>query len=236
MELDSESWKTKPTDRFVLKWVKCNLSARITPRLLGLEWLRPWMITACSTVLGVIAGVLFALGWGFLAGVTAVFSQVFDGVDGQFARLKDKQSPTGALLDSSLDRYTDGSLMIGMTVYLIRLPSILPIGLLLCIASLAIIGSNLVSYSAARAESLKIPLPPKPTLASKGTRTVVMALCGILTPFWPALPLAALCYIAVHTNLVFANRLVYALGARAETRPEGREGERPENAGGRRNR
>ena len=210
MTLDSESWKTKPTDRFVLKWVKCNLSARVTPRLLDLAWLEPWMITAFSTVLGITAGVLFALGWGFLAGVTAVFSQVLDGVDGQFARLTGKQSPTGALLDSSLDRYADGSLMIGMTVYLIRLPSTLPMGLLLCIASLAIMGSNLVSYSAARAESLKIPLPDKPTLASKGTRTMTMAFCGILTPLWSPLPLAALCYIAVHTNLVFANRLIHA--------------------------
>ena len=24
-------WKTKPTDRFVLRWIKLNLSARITP-------------------------------------------------------------------------------------------------------------------------------------------------------------------------------------------------------------
>jgi phosphatidylglycerophosphate synthase len=168
------------------------------------------MITACSTVLGAIAGVLFALGWGFLAGVTAIFSQVLDGVDGQFARLTERQSPTGALLDSSLDRYADGSLMIGMTIYLARLPAPLPTWQVVCLASLAILGSNLVSYSAARAESLKIPLPPKPTVASKGTRTVTMALCGILTPFWPALPLAALCYIAIHTNLVFANRLIHA--------------------------
>jgi hypothetical protein len=38
-----------------------------------------------------------------------------------------------------------------------------------------------------------------------------MALCGILTPLWPALPLVALCYLAVHTNLVVANRLAHAV-------------------------
>ena len=211
MPSDTESWKTKPTDRFVLKWVKCHLSARVTPRLLKLEWLRPLMITASSAVLGVLAGVLFGLGWGFAAGVTAVISQVLDGVDGQFARLTGRQSPTGALLDSALDRYADGSLMIGMTVYLIRLPAPLPAWQVLCIASLAIMGSNLVSYSAARAGILQLPIPSKHTLASKGTRTMTMALCGILTPFWPALPLAALCYLAVHTNLVVANRLTHAL-------------------------
>ena len=210
MALDSESWKTKPTDRFVLKWVKCHLSARVTPRLVNLKWLHPWMVTVSSTAIGVLAGVMFGLGWGLAAGITAVVSQVLDGVDGQLARLTHRQSPSGALLDSALDRYSDGALMIGMTVYLIRLPAPLPPWQVLFIAALAILGSNLVSYSAARAEGLGLSLPSKHTLASKGTRTMAMALCGLLTPLWPALPLAALCYLAVHTNLVVANRLIHA--------------------------
>jgi phosphatidylglycerophosphate synthase len=171
------------------------------------------MITSLSAFLGVMAGVLFGLGWGFLAGLTAVIAQVLDGVDGQFARLTGRQGATGALLDSMLDRYADGSLMIGMTVYLIQLPTRFLDWQVLCIASLAIMGGNLVSYSAARAEGLELPLPPKHTLASKGTRTMTMALCGILTPLWPELPLAALCYIAVHTNLVVAHRLNHAIRA-----------------------
>jgi hypothetical protein len=40
---------------------------------------------------------------------------------------------------------------------------------------------------------------------------MTMALCGILTPLWPALPLPALCYLAVHTNLVVADRLNHAI-------------------------
>jgi len=28
-------WQTKPTDRFVLKWIKTRLSARITPHLVS---------------------------------------------------------------------------------------------------------------------------------------------------------------------------------------------------------
>lgn len=212
---DADSWKTKPSDRFILKWVKCRLSAHVTPRLLGISWLRPWMITAFAAALGVLAGLLFALGRGLAGGLTALIAQVFDGVDGQFARLTGTDKPTGAFLDSALDRYADGSLLIGVTVYLIRLTSPLPVWQIVCIASLAIMGSNLVSYSAARAASLNLPLPPKPTLASKGTRTVAMALCGILSPLWPALPLAALAYVAVHTNLVFAARLNHAFKAQA---------------------
>jgi|GEM_PF-4374121 len=55
MSLDSESWKTKPTDRFVLKWVKLHLSACVTPKLLNLDGLHPWMITVCSAAFGVLA-------------------------------------------------------------------------------------------------------------------------------------------------------------------------------------
>ncbi len=218
MVMETDSWKTKPTDRFVLKWIKCHLSARVTLRLLRLRRLRPWMITVSSAVLGVTSGILFGLGWAFTAGATAVVSQVLDGVDGQFARLTGRQSRAGALLDSSLDRYGDASLMIGITVYLFRLPAPLPAWQVLCIASLAIMGANLVSYSAARSQGLQLPLPGRPTLASKGTRTMAMALSGILTPIWPALPLLALCYLAVHTNLVVANRLVHAV--RHESRGE----------------
>ncbi|MFC1836022.1 hypothetical protein ACFL2Q_15100 [Thermodesulfobacteriota bacterium] len=43
---------TKPTDRFVLKWIKCHLSAQITSRLVHFKWLRPWMITIVAALTG----------------------------------------------------------------------------------------------------------------------------------------------------------------------------------------
>ena len=54
-QMENDSWKTKPTDRFVLKWIKLNLSARITPRLLVWPWLSPWQITLSSALLGSLA-------------------------------------------------------------------------------------------------------------------------------------------------------------------------------------
>jgi hypothetical protein len=79
----SEGWQTKSSDRFVLKWIKLTLSARITPKLLGFSWLRHWCITVTSMALGMAAGLSFAAGWGVLAGLLAAISQVLDGVDGQ---------------------------------------------------------------------------------------------------------------------------------------------------------
>ncbi|MFH1624398.1 MAG: CDP-alcohol phosphatidyltransferase family protein [Pseudomonadota bacterium] len=205
--LGANSWKTKPTDRFVLKWIKCHLSARITPQLVLVPWLRPWMITISSAILGVLGGTVFALGSAWVAGLIAAVSQILDGVDGQFARLTGRESTAGAFLDSVLDRFPDGAMVIGMVIYVIRLPVSLPLWLLLALGSLALIGSNLISYSSARADCLGIDLG-KPTLASKGTRTTVMILCGLGSLIWPSMPIVAVGYLVVHPNLVVANRLI----------------------------
>ena len=208
-ERTMDEWKTKPSDRFILKWIKVEISARITPRLIHLQRLRPWMITLCSTTVGVFAGVVFALGSGFLAGLLAACAQVLDGVDGQFSRLTCMQSRGGAFLDSVLDRYFDAALVIGLTIYLIRLPGDLPVPFVLVMAFFAVSGSSLISYTTARAESLGIPLG-KPTLASKGTRTSVIVLCGWASLFWPPAPILALAYLVVHPNIVVFRRLFIA--------------------------
>lgn len=205
----SRQWKTKPSDRFVLKWIKVNLSARITPRLISLQWLRPWMITLSSTLIGVFAGVVFALGAGWIAGFLAAFSQVLDGVDGQFARLAGMQSKAGAFLDSVLDRYFDVALIIGLLVYLVRLPVKLPIPVLLMLAFLALSGSSLISYTTARAESLGLSMG-KPTFASKGTRTSVIVICAWASFFWPTAPLLSLIYLVAHPNIAVLRRILLA--------------------------
>lgn len=213
MSIDTKTatpdWQTKPSDRFVLRWIKVHLSARITPHLLSWNGLEPWMITLFSSTLGVLGGAVFALGWGWLAGSIAACAQVLDGVDGQFARITGKQSKGGAFWDSVLDRYADGAMMIGLIIYLVRLPFPLPLWVILISGALALIGSNLISYSSARAESLGIDLG-KPTLASKGTRTSVLILCAWGSLIWPKLPILALLYLAIHPNVEVIRRLARA--------------------------
>lgn len=208
-EQATSDWKTKPTDRFILKWIKINLSSRITLKIVSLRWLSPWMITLLSTCFGVLAGVVFAAGWGWIAAFLAAFAQVMDGVDGQFSRLTGMQSKGGAFLDSVLDRYADAALMIGLIIYLIRLPAGYPLWLLLVTGFFALCGSSLVSYTTARAENLRIQMG-KPTLASKGTRTSIIALCGWASVIWPSAPLLSLGYLAVHPNIVVMRRIFLA--------------------------
>lgn len=205
--MGNRAWTTKPTDRFILKWVKVNLSARITPRLTLWPWIAPWHITLASAILGCLAGFVFAMGIGWLAGVIAAFSQVLDGVDGQLARMTGRASKSGAFWDSVLDRYSDGAMVIGMIVYLVRLPFPLEPWLLILVGAMALVGSNLISYSSARAEVLSLDLG-KPTLASKGTRFSVMILCAFLSVLWSGMPILALFYLALHPNGVVVYRLL----------------------------
>ncbi len=202
-----QGWETKPTDRFVLRWIKIHCSARITPRLVDLPGLHPWMVTLASAGIGVLAGFLFACGWGWGAGLLAACAQVLDGVDGQLARITGRQSRGGAFWDSVLDRYADGAMVIGLTLYLVRQPTPLPLPLLLVLGTFALIGSNLISYSSARAEGLGIDLGP-PTLASKGTRSAIMILGALGSALHGFFPLMSLLLLFVITNGVVVSRLL----------------------------
>ncbi len=211
------SWRTKPTDRFVLRFIKVHLSARVTPLLVRFSWLSPWMITVGSTVLGVLAGSAYAVEQGFVGGVLAGVSPILDGVDGQFARLTGRASRAGAFLDSVLDRYADGALVIGLALYVHGVESWVPTWVCGGLGFLALAGSGLISYTSARAESLGIDFGA-PTLASKGTRTTMIALSGLLSPLWAHGPFCALVYLVVHTNSVVLYRIFRAQSGAA---PEG---------------
>ena len=205
-----QNWKNKPTDRFILKWVKLNLSARVTPRIAELAFVKPWMITILSLLLGVYAGYVYARGCAFGAGLIALVSQILDGVDGQLARLKGLQSNGGAFLDSVLDRYTDGALVIGLTIYNVNTNPQIGFGLIAFIGAAAIIGSGLISYSSSRAENLNLEMG-RPTLASKGTRTMITIACALLSPISGLIPFVGLLYLAVHTNAVVIWRIAKAV-------------------------
>ena len=162
------------------------------------------MVTVASMTMGVLAGFILAEGWAFLAGIIAAMAQILDGVDGQFARVTGQQSRGGAFLDSVLDRYADGFLVIGLIIFNGRTG--FPMWLLIPLGGLALIGSSLISYTSARAENLGIHFG-KPTLAGKGTRTTVIAVSCILSPIVNFLPVIALCYLALHASVVVLYRI-----------------------------
>jgi CDP-diacylglycerol---glycerol-3-phosphate 3-phosphatidyltransferase len=107
----------------------------------------PNHITVAGMLLSLAAGVLFAIGEIFWGGMLLWASALMDPIDGTVARLSGKASRFGALLDSSLDRYSELFIFFGLMVYFKN-------GRMLIVVMLALMGSIMVSYVKARAESL----------------------------------------------------------------------------------
>ncbi len=209
------NWKTKPTDRFALRFIKLYLSAPVSIRLARLfPNIKPAVLTYSAAGLGVCGGVAFGLGWAWLGGLLAALAQVLDGVDGQVARLTGRVTARGALLDSVADRYMDFALLFGIFFYCVRYSTgigytggIFSTEWLFIIAALATAGSSQISYFTARGASLNLDFK-RPEYAGKGSRTTVVIICGLLAPLWVHFPLLALLYLAIHPNLALIISMV----------------------------
>ena len=115
------SWKTKPTDRFVLRFIKVYVSAPVSALLVHtMPEIRPAVLTSVAACVGISGGIAFGLGLAWIGALLAAVAQILDGVDGQVARLTDKVSSEGAFLDSVLDRYMDFALLFGILLHCLR--------------------------------------------------------------------------------------------------------------------
>ena len=219
------SWKTKPTDRFVLRFIKVYVSAPVSAVLVHtMPEIRPAALTLVAACLGISGGIAFGLGLAWIGALLAAVAQILDGVDGQVARLTDKVSSEGAFLDSVLDRYMDVSLLFGILLHCLRYSGGVGLGgviispvWLIVLTGLAAAGCSQVSYATARAESLKLDYR-RPEYAGKGSRTTVIIICGLLTPFWIHFPLIALIYLALHPNLAVIISLLRLQGSGRDIR------------------
>jgi CDP-diacylglycerol--glycerol-3-phosphate 3-phosphatidyltransferase len=115
----------------------------------------PNAITTVGTLLTVAAGVVYGTGHIMTAGWIMAVTAFFDVVDGEVARRTGRSTVFGAFYDSTLDRVADGALMAGLTVFYATNPIHHNIYMMV-ICLVGIIGTFLVSYTRARAESLGI--------------------------------------------------------------------------------
>src|SRR3981081_3776494 len=115
----------------------------------------PNTITTVGTLLTMPACVVDPAGHIRTAGWLMSVTAVFDVIDGQVARRTGKSTVFGAFYDSTLDRVADGALMAGLTVFYMTNPVHYNIYMVV-VCLVGIIGTFLVSYTRARAESLGI--------------------------------------------------------------------------------
>ncbi len=115
--------------------------------------INPNLLTVIGVSINVLSGVLFGLGHFFWAGVILIVANLFDMLDGQVARLSGRVTRFGGFLDSSLDRLSDMVVFVGLMVFYAR-DTQYHSTLNVFLAGAAMMGSVMVSYASARAESL----------------------------------------------------------------------------------
>jgi CDP-diacylglycerol--glycerol-3-phosphate 3-phosphatidyltransferase len=112
--------------------------------------IHPNVLTFVGVVINVAAAWALGLGRFLLAGVIMIAANIFDFIDGKVAHQLQLQSRFGAFWDSTLDRFSDLALLVG----LIFLYSKLGRSDYVMVAALTLIFSIMTSYTRARAESL----------------------------------------------------------------------------------
>ncbi len=114
--------------------------------------LRPNHLTVLGLGVSFLAASAFVAGRTRAAGLLLVVAGLCDFFDGALARVSGQVTAFGAFLDSVIDRYSDLLVMLGIVVLFARTPHAR--GAVVAMAGL--IGSMMVSYTRARAESIGV--------------------------------------------------------------------------------
>ena len=182
-----------------------NIARHITRpvvQLLAKTPLTPDILTWFGFLIAVAAAVMVASEHLFAAGFVVLFGGFFDMLDGALARLTNRTTRFGAVLDSTLDRLSEAVVLIGILVFYAGEQSFA--GTL--VVGLAWAGSLLVSYIRARAEA--IGLDCQRGLFTRPERVVILTLGLLLSQFNNAL-LIAMAVIAVMSFFTAGQRLYH---------------------------
>jgi CDP-diacylglycerol---glycerol-3-phosphate 3-phosphatidyltransferase len=180
-------------------WVRRRAEALMSA--LGRIPVSPNQITVIGVALTFVAAVLAAFGYLRWAGVVLIFAGTFDILDGALARSSGRAYPYGAFLDSTLDRYSEGAIYIGLAAYFASTTGPLQRWLLLATVA-ALAGSFLVSYVRARAQSLGFTC--ESGLFARPER-VVVTVVGLI--FGGAVLYGIVFLLAILTNLTALQRI-----------------------------
>jgi len=182
---------TRPVERLV------RLFAHVSPDVL----------TITGLALNGVACAFFAFAGGKdyrnalllqVGGLVALVASIFDMLDGRVARLRGRETKFGAFLDSTMDRYSDMVLFMGLMILYARVDRT-PQMVLVWVAAF---GSFMTSYARARAESL---IPRCTVGLLERPERIVLLVVGALTNRM----VAVLWIIAVLSNVTAVQRVVY---------------------------
>jgi len=174
-----------------------RVSDPIARTLLGVR-VRPNQLTVLGLSCSVVSAAAFAGGRGRLGGFLLILAGALDILDGALARVSGQGSPFGAFLDSVLDRYSDLLVLSGIVLLFMRVGGVTEVAAALA----AVIGTVMVSYTRARAESVGVEC--RVGLMERGERLLVLIVGALLDLLVPAVWV-----VAVGANLTAVHRILH---------------------------
>jgi phosphatidylglycerophosphate synthase len=164
----------------------------------------PNQLTAIGFSLNIVAAVLLFEELYVVAGIVFLVGSIIDILDGALARLRDQATQFGAFIDSTTDRVSEGFVLGAAALVLARQGTTWGVAAIF----VALVGSFLVSYTRARAESLG--LDGKAGLMGRAERVVLLGAILLFSPFgvlpWGIAVLAVLTTLTVGQRIYSVHR------------------------------
>jgi len=163
-------------------------------RLISRTGVSPNILTFTGFLAALALACILASGHERVAGLLMIPVGLFDALDGALARAKNEVTPFGAFFDSTLDRFSEIALYLGL-LYLYRGSTLETV-----LIYLTITGSLMVSYTRARAEGLGMEC--RIGLFTRFERLAVLVVGLLLEQ-----TLIALIILAIFSNLTALQRM-----------------------------
>lgn len=160
------------------------------------------LLTALGLIGNGVAGWLAALGQMQWAGLVLLLLAPLDALDGATARAAGTASPWGAFFDSTVDRFAEAAVWLGLMWYFVQQPDATGRSVYAALCFAAFVGSVMVSYTRARAEGLGVSV--KVGLLTRLERYLVIVPALLLG--WPQV---AAWLVAVLANLTALQRMAW---------------------------
>jgi CDP-diacylglycerol--glycerol-3-phosphate 3-phosphatidyltransferase len=173
-------------------------------RILSRTGVSPNALTVTGFLLSAVTAWVLATGHLFLGGFLVLFSAWFDMLDGALAKMIGMTTRFGALLDSTVDRFSEAVLFLGLLIHYADRDEMAMVVLIY----VAIMGSQMVSYTRARAEGLG--LKAEVGILARPERIVLLTLGLLLTSAFSGALVVIMWILAVGTNLTALYRLLHS--------------------------
>jgi CDP-diacylglycerol--glycerol-3-phosphate 3-phosphatidyltransferase len=173
---------------------------------------KPNVITGFALLMGFATGLSFAFDQIFLAIVFITLCGLLDALDGKVAVLTSQTSLFGAILDSTLDRYSEFFIYLGLAYYFRNHWAI-------WLVFFTLLGSTMVSYTRAKAEALGVDC--KIGIMQRAERLILIGLgafIGLLFHIFDPVMIVVLGLIALISNITALQRTFYVKKAENELR------------------